>query len=505
MRRSICCVLGLSLLASATARAETEGEGSWRDHVTLLLSERIRGEFVDWFQPPAGAAPSGASRYNFLGSQLRAGFKVNVPYLDLTVVGQDTRLVNLPDDASGIPGLGNLGPGAIYFAQSPHLHRDNTNQGEPFLKEGWIRVRDLPHVDGFTLDGGRFEYSDGLETMPKDATLAWLKKQRIGERLVGPFGYTHVTRSFDGLRAAYNQPLYNVTAVALHPTAGGYEISANREISDIGLAGLAATVKPFGDAIPADARLFYLYYEDRRFGERQPGDTPPPVKVDNRPLAVRKADTDAIAIQMGGAHFITAFPLGPGAVDGLAWGVVQGGDWGVQKHSAWAFALEAGYQVKSLPWSPWLRAGYDQSSGDDDPNDDEHHTFFQVIPTSRIYAQFPFYNLMNSQDTFVQMIVKPHERVTLRTDWHWVRLTEKRDLWYSGGGATNDDVFGFSGIAANGHRELAQLVDVGVNVTLLKQLSAYGYYGHAFGGGVVKKSFAESDANYGYVELTFRY
>jgi hypothetical protein len=112
---------------------------------------------------------------------------------------------------------------------------------------------------------------------------------------------------------------------------------------------------------------------------------------------------------------------------------------------------------------------------------------------------------MNSQDTFVQLILKPHRRVTIRTDYHWLRLSEKRDLWYTGGGATNDDVFGFSGIPAHDHRELAHLVDIGVNVTLLRQLSGYAYYGHAIGQGVVKGTFAGSDANYGYVELTFRY
>ena len=500
-------MFGLALAcAAARAWAEEPSATDWlAQHVTPVLSERVRGEFVDWFRPPADKAPSGASRYNFFGSQLRAGLKLNTSYVDVTVVGQDTRLVNLPDDASSIPGIGNLGPGANYFAQSPHRLRDNTDQGETFLKEGWARLKGCPYAPGLTLDGGRFEYSDGLETLPTDPTLAWLKRQRIGERLIGPFGYTHVTRSFDGVRMAWDQPLVNLTAIALRPTHGGFEISANREIADIGLAGLAATFRPLGDIVPSDARVFYLYYEDRRFADRtQPGDNPP-VKVDNRPLAVRKADTDSIALHMGGADFLTAIPVGPGIFDGLFWGVLQGGEWGTQVHRAWAFALEAGYQLKTLPWSPWLRAGYDQSSGDDDPNDDQHQTFFQVIPTARMYAQFPFYNLMNSQDTFVQMILRPHERVTVRTDWHWLRLSEKKDLWYAGGGATNDDVFGYSGIPANGRRELAQLVDVGVNITILKQLSAYTYYGHAFGGGVVKQTFAGSDANYGYVELTYRY
>ena len=90
-------------------------------------------------------------------------------------------------------------------------------------------------------------------------------------------------------------------------------------------------------------------------------------------------------------------------------------------------------------------------------------------PDARIYAQFPFFNLMNSQDTFAQLILKPHSRVTVRTDYHWLRLSEKRDLWYAGGGATN------------------------------------AYYGHAFGQGVVKHTFAGADANYGYLELMLRY
>lgn len=30
---------------------------------------------------------------------------------------------------------------------------------------------------------------------------------------------------------------------------------------------------------------------------------------------------------------------------------------------------------------------------------------------------------MNSQDTFAQLILKPHSRVTVRTDYHWGRRT----------------------------------------------------------------------------------
>jgi hypothetical protein len=335
-----------------------------------------------------------------------------------------------------------------------------------------------------------------LETIPADPTLAWLKRNRLGERLVGPFGYTHVTRSFDGGRIAYDHPNVNVTAFAIHPAAGGFEVSANRELDRVSVAGLSLTVKQLVDVLPADLRAFYLYYDDTR---------KEPLKVDNRSRPVRVADKDRIAIHTWGGHAITAIDAGPGTIDALLWSAFQAGDWGALDHNAWAYAVELGYQFPQLPGAPWFRFGYNCSSGDDNSTDSEHRTFFQVLPTSRIYAQFPFFNLMNNEDVFAQVILKPHPRVIVRSDYHWLRVTEKRDLWYAGGGATNDDVFGFSGIPSGGHRELAHLVDLGITIRLHERLTAYLYYGHAFGQGVVKSTFPGKDANYGYVDLTFRY
>ncbi|MGH7337241.1 MAG: hypothetical protein ACREI7_06675, partial [Myxococcota bacterium] len=71
----------------------------WRENVTFTASDRARGEFVDWFRPPDGVAPAGAQRYAFFANQLRAGVRVDLPHVQLAVEGQDTRLVNLPDDA----------------------------------------------------------------------------------------------------------------------------------------------------------------------------------------------------------------------------------------------------------------------------------------------------------------------------------------------------------------------------------------------------------------------
>jgi alginate export protein len=472
------------LLVVATAAGAADG---WRERLTLTLSDRARGEFVDWFAPPPGTAPAGAERYAFFGNQLRLGARLTFPRVQVALELQDTRLANLPDDASLSPPQGNLGPGATYFANT-----HDTSQGEPFVKQASLTFRER----GLAATFGRFEYRDGLETLPGDATLAAVKRTRIAERLIGPFDFTHVTRSFDGGRVAYDRPGWNATAFAFFPTQGGFEVSANREIDEIWLAGTSLTAKRLPVGPPTDLRVFWTYYEDDREDV---------LKVDNRPEALRRLDHDAIAIHTWGGHALTAFEAGPGIVDLLGWTALQWGQWGVQDHAAWAWALEAGYQLPRLPLSPWLRVGWDRSSGDDDPGDGEHRSFFQMLPTARTYAQLPFYNLMNSSDVFTELLLQPHPRVALRTDWHWLQVTEPHDLWYQGGGATNGDIFGFAGSPAAGRRNLAHVVDLGVTFQALEALTLGAYYGHAFGGAVVGRSFTGRDANYGFVETTFRF
>ena len=473
------------LVGAVTVRADVEP--NWRDHVVFTLSERVRGEFVDWFGPPFGVGASGAERYDFFASQFRAGVKVTYPHVGFTVEMQDTELANVPEDASLPPPQGNLGTGANYYANTRR-----SPQGEIFLKQGYLTLQG----GGVAATLGRFEYRDGLETLPVDPTLAALKRSRIAERLVGPFDFTHVTRSFDGGRVVWEDPAWNVTAWGARPTQGGFEVSANTEVGDVWLSGVSATLKGRSDGPPFDGRLFYLYYRDARSDV---------LKVDNRPLAVREADHQPIGISTVGTHAIAKFVAGPGAFDVLVWGAVQAGTWGTQDHSAWAYAVESGYQLTGVPTTPWLRLGYDRSSGDDDPGDGTHRTFFQVVPTARIYAQTPFYNLMNTGDLFLELILRPHDRVFVRTDWHWLQVTEARDLWYQGGGVTKGSIFGYGGSPASGQRDLGQLLDLTITVTLLKQLTLGTYFGHVFGGDVIGASFAGKDASYGFIELAFRY
>jgi hypothetical protein len=99
-------------------------------------------------------------------------------------------------------------------------------------------------------------------------------------------------------------------------------------------------------------------------------------------------------------------------VDGLTYGYGQFGDWQSLTQRAWAYGVEAGYRFTDVWAKPWLRAGINSASGDTDPNDRTHGTFFQILPTARTYAQLPFFNLMNVQDLFASLLLRPHAMVS---------------------------------------------------------------------------------------------
>jgi len=387
----------------------------------------------------------------------------------------------------GLPENG-LGPGAVYYANHP-----DTFQQAAILRQAWLKLKTNLDDDRIALTIGRTRFMGGAETTPEDPVLNWVKSKRVAQRLLGPFDYTHIGRSFDGVTLAYDRGDVNVTGFWHRPTTGGFEIHGGRHIDEIDVFGASVTSNIPIAGNPTDARLFYIYYGDNR----------PVVRLDNRPLVVRQADLEDTAINTIGANFAHVIPVGDGTVDLLAWVTGQTGDWQSQSHSAWAYSFEAGYQLPEVVTKPWLRVGLFRSSGDDNPSDNHHGSFFQLLPTARLYALTPFFNLMNNQDLFAQLLLKPAKKVGIRTDLHWLRVTEPRDFAYFGGGATKRDFFGYGGVPANGKRDLGILLDMGVTWKLVDMLEIGAYYGHVFGQAVYRAAFpVKSHIDYGFIEGT---
>jgi hypothetical protein len=455
--------------------------------LSVSASLRLRGEFWNWFEPKSTHDNS----YNFFGSVGRGAIQWKDEAFDVFFEAQNSSLAGLPDDAVAPAPQGSLGLGAVYFA-----HNRRQNDTNIFLKQAYLVLKKVG-IDGLFLKGGRFDFSEGNEVLTKDPTLDWLKNVRLSQRLIGPFAFSHVGRAFDGAHMGFTRGPLNLTLMASHPTQGGFDLAGMKEMNEIDLMYGAINLTKPAFAENMDARFFYIYYGDDRGL----------LKSDNRPAAARTADKQDISIHTEGGHWIYALPTQAGPIDLMAWGALQQGQWGKLDHNAWAWDLEMGWQPSMLPWKPWFRVGYGRSSGDDNAKDGDHETFFQILPTARLYAFSTFYNLMNSEDGFLQLILRPFPGVVGRSELHFVRLTEGKDLWYTGSGATLSDRnvgFGYPGRPAFGHRDLFRVLENSISYDWNKYVNVSAYYGHVFGQDVVRSIYAEDDANFGYVEVTFK-
>jgi hypothetical protein len=197
-----------------------------------------------------------------------------------------------------------------------------------------------------------------------------------------------------------------------------------------------------------------------------------------------------------------------GAIDWLLWGAGQLGRWGNLDHRAGAIAAEAGYQLP-VRLNPWLRVGYFRSTGDGNPLDDAHTTFFQALPTPRPYARFPFYNLMNNGDAFAQLRLRLRRNLSLRSDAHYLRLSDKNDLWYMGGGAFQDKAFGYLGRPGGGGKTLGVTADVSLEYNLAPTTTLTFYASGVRGGRVQRSLYPEGGnhpgARFLYFEVTQRF
>lgn len=486
--------LGALVAAGCLAAVPAAAQIKLGSKATLSASTRLRYESWDWFDP--GTVTNGNHTYGFFAAQSHLVFKADpTAWLGVTADAEHVAFLGLPEDANAAPPFGDLGLGASYFAS----HRD-ANDARLFLHQGFATLRN-PKRPATYLKAGRFEYLDGVEVMAGEPTLDWLKRTRLTARLVGTFGFSHVMRSFDGATAAWDRPKYNLTALAAHPRQGGFEIEGGKEISEVDIAGLTLTVKPGTIGKRNEARLFYLYYADGR----SPADLV--TKVDNRPAPVRAADSASIGMSQVGGHFIQSLPGKSGTADLLGWGVYQTGHWGLLKHRAWAGAVEAGYQFTKAPARPWIRAGYFRSSGDDDNTDGTHRTFFQTLTTVRLYAQFPFFNMMNNKDLFAQVVLRPvPNKLAIRGDLHRLWLSDKNDLWYVGSGATQRrKAFGYGGRPSGGSDDLGTLADLSVTWDPATRITVYGYFGHVSGGKVVSSIYPGTSGSFAYLETTLRF
>jgi hypothetical protein len=474
VRRILWTAVLISLPVGAEAARKTGAP------VRFSGSFRTRQDLWNWFGDDAGG------NYTYSGNQVRLSVSHDRPGLRWEVEFLAPALLGLPvDSVLGAP-RGALGVGGNYYA----ANRFQRNAGGFFAKQAYVRWSGK----GQSLKFGRFEFNDGTEITAADPTVAAVKATRLSQRLVGSFGWTHVGRSMDGFQYTAGNNQRNFTLVAARPTRGVFQTDGWGNLDIVNVYASYTGQRKRG-TVSEDWRVLSGYYHDYRRV----------VKTDNRPLAVRRGDLSNIRIGTFGGHYVAANKTRAGTLDGVAWGVVQTGRWGRIDHRGFAWMVEGGWQPEAR-WRPWLRMSYGSSSGDRDPDDGTHTTFFQLLPTPRPFARTPFYDLVNNRDLVGILVLRPSKAVTLRSEVHGLWLGERNDLWFQGGGAFQPWTFGYIGRPSGGKSELGQMYDASVDWSVNAKLAVTGYYGYTHAGGVIRATYPRKpNGQFGYVELLVRF
>jgi hypothetical protein len=114
--------------------------------------------------------------------------------------------------------------------------------------------------------------------------------------------------------------------------------------------------------------------------------------------------------------------------------------------------------------------------------------------------------MMNTEDAYGILLLRPHPKVTVSSEFHSLRLSDANDFWYSGGGAFQPWTFGYSGRATSGRRSLGNLYDTGVEYRAQRHVTVSGYFGYTQGLAAMRQIYpAGKDGEFGYLEMLYRF
>lgn len=459
------------------------GERSWNFSGELL----VRYEDWDWFG-------SNANSYSYEFARARLNGSVTWKGIEVFLQPQFVYMANVPDDASLSAFQGPSGMGALYY-----IHNQDSTIESFGLHQAWLKVSPLVDTD-LSLKIGRFTYASGLEHLRAQdgKKFNMLKTLRLGDRLISSFEWSAFARAFDGLQIDYERnDDIEITASLTCPTQGGWEKDFNESLDQVRISSLVVTLPKDRYITGTESSVFMYKYEDERSCTQ---------RIDN--TGSNTATAVDIDINLIGAHSIGIHKLGQGQLDHLLWGTYQWGKWYGQDHRAYAITAEAGYQWIHAPLKPWFRMGYFYGSGDDDPGDHRHETFFQMAPGTRKYQLFPYYDLQNIEYVFAQLYLFINTELKIRLDYSWNHLAESNDRWYMGTGATQDSgqIFGYLGRPSNGDTDLSNEASVMFIYEPTSFMSCNLFYSHVWGGDVIEHIYPDkADANYLSLEVAFNF
>jgi Alginate export len=470
----------------AHAQSPTTGApapaGGAAGETTFLVENMTRAELWRYFQPLPDAASE--PDYAFVGSRSTLGASYIGRRWRARGALQYVRLENLPARAIG-PGL--LGTGAAYFFQAAGA----------FSYQFYLRELSLAwrSPSGLWVEGGRLLRAAERETPSGDAAIDRLVRDEVNGRLLGDMEWSFYQRAWDGVRGGVARGRWRVSATAAVPTQGTFEESANLPLSRVRVGDVEVAVDPGGLVRHTALRVFVATYDDTR---------PVTSRPDNANLRVTGAD---VRVHTFGATTAGAYPWRFGYVDAVVWAAVQRGHWWDHRHRAWSATSSLGHRWTGARWRPWLRAGVTSASGDADPRDATHGTFFPMLPSGDRVSGTNVYAQMNVDDGWLAVEAAPASSLDVRVGLRSVALRSSVDRWYSGSGATvrSGPYFGFQGRITGGETDLGRVVEAGLTWRPRRWWTLRAYGSRMTGGDAVAALFAGMRLTTAWLESTLRF
>ncbi len=180
----------------------------------------------------------------------------------------------------------------------------------------------------------------------------------------------------------------------------------------------------------------------------------------------------------------------------------QWGRWAGDTVQAWSWSLNGGYTFADWWATPRIGAGFDWSSGDEDPRDGKVGTFDQLFPLGHAY--FGFLDLVGRQNVTavnVNLTAWPiKKKVKTAIAYHTFWLNDKRDALYNVGGAPGRrDATGHSGT------EIGHEVDVTVVWNICPHSAMLFGYSHFWDSDFIVHTGSSEDPDLFYIQYRFRF
>ncbi len=298
------------------------------------------------------------------------------------------------------------------------------------------------------------------------------------QRLLGHLGWKDVARTFDGVKAMYNNGALSIDTFAVHP-------------ADIG-AMTPSTASPQGKSL--------VTWEDRRLiGSYATYKLAPKTGVDAYFIKWQHNQQAAVGKGRNINTFGTRLFGRLNGFDATAEVVFQTGRFANNRsQKASAYAVKAGYTFAT--WKTRLGVEYDYSPGDDkkDPNTQKNF-IFPFHTNHGHYGEMDFFSWANMKDIRLSLKTSPLAGLSVIGNVHFLSLDKAQGDWMNvvGAGVLFAGAPGFTQTKAGTEID----VKVVYKVAAVKGLKLVGLYGvFNAGAAVAERNGGKADtATFGYV------